>query len=175
LEGGLLGHSDEVRANRAGIDQFVEELLLLAIPKNHHTARLIRELNQQIAEELRLQNDLQLAREQREAARGRLTEAQNALKPAKARLAQQASGWRRSARGVLGSKAFPAGVLILQFFNVQAEAEAAAANMRNKGPGRVFFGSLSAGVDLALAMESLANKVAHNQPLVQHIQTKYVE
>lgn len=174
-EGGLLGHSDEVRANRAGIDQFVEELLLLAIPKNHRTARLIRELNQQIAEELRIQNDLQLAREQREAARGRLSEANNALKQAQERLAQQERGWRRSARGVLSSKAFPAGVLILEFFNVQAEFEAFSANARNKGMLRGATGLFSSGVDLVLAMEFLANKVAHNQPLVQHIQTKYVE
>lgn len=136
LEGGLLGHSDEVRANRAGIDQFVEELLLLAIPKNHRTARLIRELNRQIAEEMRIQNDLQQARERREAARGRLSEANNGLKQAQERLAQQERGWRRSARGVLDSKAFPAGVLILEVFNVRAEFEAFSANARNKGLSR---------------------------------------
>lgn len=175
MEGGLLAHSDEVRANRAGIDQFVHEQLLLAIPKSHRTARLIRELNRQIAEEMRIHNDLQQARERREAARGRLSEANSGLKQAQERLAQQERGWRRSARGLLDSKAFPAGVLILEVFNVRAEAEAAAANMRNKGLGRVFFGSLSAGVDLMLAVEFLASKVAHNQPLVQHIQTKYVE
>ena len=174
-EGGLLGHSDEVRANKAGIDQFVEELLLLAIPKNHRTARLIRELNRQIAEELRIQNDLQLAREQREAARGRLTEAQNALKQAKDRLAQQESGWRRSARGMLGSTAFPAGVLILEVFNVQAEFEARKATARNKSGLRAFGGVFSSGVDLALAMEFLADKTAHNHPLVQSFQTKYAE
>lgn len=175
LEGGLLGHSDEIRASRAGIDQFVEELLLLAIPKNHRTARLISELNRQIAEELRIQNDLQQARERREAARGRLSEANNALKQAQERLAQQERGWRRSARGVLGSRAFPAGVLILEFFNVRAELEAFSANARNKSISRARAGGVSAVADLLLAMEFLASKVAHNQPLVQHIQTKSVE
>lgn len=175
LEGGLLGHSDEFRANRAGIDQFVEELLLLAIPKNHRTARLIIVRNRQIAEELRIQNDLQVAREQREAARGRLTEAQNALKQAKDRLAKQESGWRRSARGMLGSTAFPAGVLILEVFNVQAEFEAYLSNERNKNKFRALSGIVSAGADLLLAMEFLADKTAHNHPLVQSFQTKYAE
>lgn len=175
MEGQLLASSNGRTANRAGIDQQAQELLLLAIPKNHRTARLISELNRQIAEELRIQNDLQQARERREAARGRLSEANNALKQAQERLAQQERGWRRSARGVLGSKTFPAGVLILEFLNVQAEAEAAAANMRNKGLGRVFFGSLSAGVDLVLAVEFLANKVAHNHPRVQTFQKRIVD
>jgi len=175
MEGGLLAHSDEFRANRAGIDQFVHEQLLLAIPKNHRTARLISELNRQIAEELRIHNDLQQARERREAARGRLSEANNALKQAQERLTQQERGWRRSARGLLASKAFPAGVLILEFFNVRAEFEARDATIRNKGEFRSAVGLISAGTDLLLAMEFLVNKVAHNQPLVQHIQTKYVE
>jgi len=175
LEGGLLGHSDEVRANRAGIDQFVEELLLLAIPKNHRTARLIRELNRQIAEELRIQNDLQQARERREAARGRLSEANNALKQAQERLAQQERGWRRSVRGMLGSTAFPAGVLILEVFNVQAEFEARDATIRNKDEFRSAVGLISAGTDLLLAMEFLANKVAHNHPRVQTFQKRIVD
>ena len=175
MEGQLLASSKGRTANRAGIDQQAQELLLLAIPKNHRTARLIGELNRQIAEELRIQNDLQQARERREAARGRLSEANNALKQAQERLAQQERGWRRSARGVLGSTAFPAGVLILEFFNVQAEFEARRANARNKSGLRAFGGIFSSGVDLVLAMELLANKVAHNHPLVQHIQAKYVE
>jgi hypothetical protein len=175
MEGGLLAHSDEFRANRAGIDQFVHEQLLLAIPKNHRTARLIRELNRQLVEEMRIHNDLQQARERREAARGRLSEANNALKQAQERLARQESGWRRSARGLLDSKAFPAGVLILEVFNVRAEFEAREGTARNKGGLRAFGGIFSSGVDLVLAMEFLASKVTHNQPLVQHIQTKYVE
>lgn len=175
MEGQLLASSNGRTANRASIDQQAQELLLLAIPKNHRTARLISELNRQMAEELRIHNDLQQARERREAARGRMSEANNALKQAQERLAQQERGWRRSARGVLGSKAFPAGVLILELFNVQAEAEAATANMRNKGLGRVFFGSLSAGVDLVLAVEFLANKVAHNHPRVQTFQKRIVD
>ncbi|MCQ4263171.1 hypothetical protein CXK91_07445 [Stutzerimonas stutzeri] len=175
LEGRLLGLSDEVRANRAGIDQFVEELLLLAIPKNHRTARLIRELNRQIAEELRIQNDLQQARERREAARSRLSEANNTLKQAQERLAQQERGWRRSSRGVPSSKAFPAGVLILEVFNVQAEFEARDATIRNKGESRSAVGLISAATDLLLAMEFLANKVAHNHPRVQTFQKRIVD
>ncbi|MCQ4276801.1 hypothetical protein [Stutzerimonas degradans] len=175
MEGQLLASSNGLTANRAGIDQQAQELLLLAIPKNHRTARLISALNRQIAEELRIQNDLQQARERREAARGRLSEANNALKQAQERLAQQERGWRRSARGLLGSKAFPAGVLILEFFNVQAEFEAFSANARNKGMLRGATGIFSSGVDLVLAMEFLADKTVHNHPLVQSFQTKYAE
>src|SRR5690606_29211394 len=54
MESQLLASSKGRTANRAGIDQQAQELLLLAIPKNHRTARLIRELNRQIAEELRI-------------------------------------------------------------------------------------------------------------------------
>tara|TARA_Y100001951_G_scaffold79685_1_gene67540 strand:+ start:1287 stop:5060 length:3774 start_codon:yes stop_codon:yes gene_type:complete len=175
MEGQLLASSNGRIANRAGTDQQAQELLLLAIPKNHRTARLISELNRQIAEELRIQNDLQQARERREAARGRLSEANNALKQAQERLAQQERGWRRSARGVLGSTAFPAGVLILEAFNVRAEFEAYLSNERNKNKFRALSGIVNAGADLLLAMEFLASKVAHNQPLVQHIQNKYAE
>jgi len=174
-DGQLLASSHGRTANRAGINQPAQELLLLAIPRNHRTARLISELNRQIAEELRIQNDLQQARERREAARGRLSEANNALKQAQERLARQESGWRRSARGLLDSKAFPGGVLILEVFNVRAEFEARDATIRNKGEFRSAVGLISAGTDLLLAMEFLANKVAHNHPLVQHIQTKYAE
>lgn len=175
VQGQVLASSNSRMANRADITLPEQDVLLLAVPKNHRTAQLVRELNRQFAEELSIQDDLQQARQRRDAARGRMTEANNALQQAREQLARHESGWRRGARGLLYSKAFPAGVLILEVFNVQAEAEATATNMRNKGLGRVFFGSLSAGIDLLLAMELIAQKVAHNQPRVQAFQKRVVD
>jgi hypothetical protein len=175
LDGQLLASSNGRTANRAGINQPAQDLLLLAIPKNHRTARLVRELNRQIAEELRSQNDLQQARQRREAARGRLAEANNVLQQAREQLARQESGWRRNARGMLNSKAFPASVLILEIFNVQAEFEAYLSNKRNKNKFRALSGIVNAGADLLLAMEFVAQKVAHNQPRIQAFQKRVVD
>lgn len=175
MDGQVLASSSGRTANRIGINQPAQDLLLLAIPKNHRTSRLIRELNRQIAEELNSQNDSQQARQRREAARGRLAEANNAVQQAREQLARQESGWRRSARGLLDSKAFPAGILILEVFNVQAEIEAREATIRNKGGFRSAVGLISSGVDLLLAMELLANKAAHNQPRIQTFQKRVVD
>ncbi|MEO4048563.1 toxin VasX [Pseudomonas sp. CAU 1711] len=170
-DGKVLATTNAREAQKAKIDVPAEEHLLLAIPRNHRTAKLARDLNRMLAEQLQSEGKLQQAKQQHRAAQGRLAEANSALQDARNRLAKEHGGWgKRMVRGALGSKAFPAGILILEMWNVRAELDALEGTARNKSTLRARAGVVGAGADLVLAMEVLATKLAHNQPLMQSIQ-----
>lgn len=66
----------------------------------------------------------------------------------------------------LNGKIFPASVLMLELYNVRQEISSYEETRATKGRGRALAGVLGAGVDLLIAMETLAYKVAGNSSIL---------
>jgi hypothetical protein len=154
-EGNLLATTNGRQAARAGLDQ-TSDHVLVAIPRNSATARMISALNQQF-------NQASQAAAQTQATQARLVRAEGVLQEAVDDLSVRNGS---KAYQVLNAKPFAAGVLMLELWNVRAEWGAYQANLQEKGFARAVGGIGGAVVDLAIAMEALTVKFVSNQSIL---------
>lgn len=154
-EGNLLASTNGRQAARAGLDQ-TSDHVLVAVPRNSSTARMISALNQQY-------NQAGQAAAQEQAAQARLVRAEGVLQEAVDDLnTQNGSKTYR----VLNSTPFAAGVLMLELWNVRTEWTGRTQTSNEKGATREHAGLIGAGIDLAIAMEALTVKFVSNQSIL---------
>src|SRR5690606_26699197 len=123
------------------------------------TREAIRARMDEILQEARVRTasaDAATARQNAHQARSGLQDAAGNLK------SQQDNPLFRALNG----KVFPAGVMMLELFNVQAELIGFQETRAIKGRGRAITGALGAGADLLIAMEALAYKMAGNNSIL---------
>lgn len=154
-EGNRLGMTNGRQADRAGLNQ-TSDHLLVAIPRNSATARMISELNQQF-------HQVSQAAVRTQAAEGRLARAEGVLQSAVDDLQARRGG---KAFRVLNATPFSAGVLMLELWNVRSELTSLKTTDAEKGRARAAGGAAGAGVDLVIAMEALTVKFASNQSIL---------
>lgn len=149
--GKLLGSTDRTRLPEAGVVS--SEHLVLVIPRNHSTAQLVRNMNQQLTA-------AQLSNATSDAANARVVQTGSALTEAvdQHRTRNSAPAFR-----ILNSRPFSIAVLMLEMWNVNAELQGREAASREKNKNRVRLGVLAAGIDLIIAMESLTVKLLGTQ------------
>ncbi|BBN57950.1 hypothetical protein TRE132_60750 [Pseudomonas chlororaphis subsp. aurantiaca] len=149
--GKLLGSTDRNRMPATGVEK--AEHLVLAIPRNHSTAQLVSNMNKRLTA-------AQQAGAAANAANARLAEANGALNTA---LRQYSNQSKAPAYRILNSQPFSVAVLMLEMWNVNAEAQSLEQNIREKGKLRTVVGAAGASIDLIIAMESLTIKLAGTQ------------
>ncbi|MDX1366241.1 toxin VasX [Pseudomonas sp.] len=154
-EGNRLGMTNGRQAARAGLNQ-TSDHLLVAIPRNSATARMISALNQQF-------HQVSQAAVRTQAAEGRLARAEGVLQSAVDDLHARRSG---KAFRVLNSTPFSAGVLMLELWNVRSELASWDQTSSEKGTLRRNSGIAGALLDLTIAMEALSVKFASNQSIL---------
>lgn len=71
----------------------------------------------------------------------------------------------------LNGKVFPAGVMMLELYNIQTELTGFQESRAVKGRGRAITGALGAGADLLIAMEALTYKMAGNNSILAATRT----
>jgi len=154
-EGNLLATTNGRQAARADLEQ-TSDHLLVAIPRNSATARMVSALNQQF-------NQANQAVAQAQASQARVVQARDGLQQALDDLRAQNGS---TAYRVLNARPFAAGVLMLELWNVRSEWAAYQANLQEKGFARAVGGTGGAVVDLAIAMEALTVKFVSNQSIL---------
>ncbi|WP_230018847.1 hypothetical protein [Pseudomonas savastanoi] len=129
--------------------------LVLVIPRGHKTAQVIGDMNRTL-------------KKVREAA-GAVGDAELGHIRAKSGLSEAIEGLdaekNKAAYRVLGSTPFCLAVLMLEVWNVSSESEAFAQSIREKGFLRAGAGLGGALLDLAIAAEALAVKLASQKTL----------
>ncbi|WP_235814807.1 hypothetical protein [Pseudomonas syringae group genomosp. 3] len=124
--------------------------LVLVIPRGHKTAQVVGDMNRTLTKA-------------REAA-GAVGEAEMGHIRAKSGLSEAIEGLdsqkHKAAYRVLGSTPFCLAVLMLEVWNVSSEYEALRQTAREKNDLRAIGGITGAYLDLAIAMEALAVKLA---------------
>lgn len=108
-DGTLLASTNQRQVEPPGFEARPSDQLLLAIPKNHHTAEAVRNLNRHFIQQQRAQTELDLAQRTGQSTRLRLVDANSAMQDTHDRLVRQEQGWRKGARGVLGTRHFRRG------------------------------------------------------------------
>ncbi|WDG81644.1 hypothetical protein PUP68_31505 [Pseudomonas chlororaphis] len=152
--GRLLGSTDRARMPATGVE--TAEHLVLVIPRNHSTAQLVSNMNKQLTA-------AQQSAAGASAANIRLTEANTALADA---LDQHSTRSNALAFRILNSRPFSVGVLMLELWNVNAEAQSVEQNTREKGSLRTVVGVTGSYIDLIIAMEALTVKLAGTQSVL---------
>ncbi|RML92092.1 Transposase [Pseudomonas savastanoi] len=129
--------------------------LVLVIPRGHKTAQVVGDMNRTL-------------KKAREAA-GAVGDAERGHIRAKSGLSEAIEGLdsekNKAAYRVLGSTPFCLAVLMLEVWNVSSESEAFAQSIREKGFLRAGAGLGGALLDLAIAAEALAVKLASQKIL----------
>lgn len=120
---------------------------VLVIPRNHNTAKLISQMNQQLT----------AAQEAAYAAQSHSPNAQQGLGRTLSELNENITN---SSYRILASSPFCVGVLMLEMWNVSSETQAWEQNSREKKKYRLYMGVIGAGVDLLVAMEALTIKLS---------------
>ncbi|PAU60431.1 toxin VasX [Pseudomonas indica] len=152
--GNLLGSTNVARGATAGAQ--TGDHLLLALPRNHSTARLIGELNRRI-------NTAREAERAAQTAQASAAQADSALESA----VQNYNTQRNSkVYRVLNSRTFTAAVLMLELWNVNNEWQSREQTANEKGGYRFGAGLMGAGLDLLIAMEALTVKLAGSQSVL---------
>ncbi|POD75893.1 hypothetical protein BKM17_12885 [Pseudomonas syringae group genomosp. 3] len=127
--------------------------LVLVIPRVHKTAQVVGDMNR----------TLKRARE----AAGTVGDAEMGHIRAKSGLSEAIEGLdaekNKAAYRVLGSTPFCLAVLMLEVWNVSSEVSAWEQTVREKGVVRTGVGILGASLDLVIALEALAIKLAGQQ------------
>ncbi|MHB9544886.1 hypothetical protein ACYHNH_14975 [Pseudomonas amygdali pv. morsprunorum] len=127
--------------------------LVLVIPRGHKTAQVVGDMNRTL-------------KKAREAA-GALGDAEGGHVRAKSGLSEAIEGLdaekNKAAYRVLGSTPFCLAVLMLEVWNVSSEYEALRQTAREKNDLRAIGGIGGAYLDLAMALEALAVKLAGQQ------------
>ncbi|MCR8717076.1 hypothetical protein NVV30_00010 [Pseudomonas syringae] len=127
--------------------------LVLVIPRGHKTAQVVGDMNRTLTKA-------------REAA-GAVGEAERGHIRAKSGLSEAIEGLdaekNKAAYRVLGSTPFCLAVLMLEVWNVSSEVSAWEQTFREKGASRTGVGILGASLDLVIALEALAIKLAGQQ------------
>ncbi|MEK0361184.1 toxin VasX [Pseudomonas sp. CBC3] len=154
-DGKLLATTNGRQAARAGLEQTTDHVLV-AIPRNSATARMISALNQQFQQANRAAAEAQVTQARLVRAEGVLQEAVDEL--------SARSGSR--AYRALNSTPFSAGVLMLELWNVRAEWNSYQANLQEKGQARARWGVRGALLDTVIAMEALTVKFVSNQSIL---------
>ncbi|AQL38008.1 toxin VasX [Pseudomonas syringae] len=127
--------------------------LVLVIPRVHKTAQVVGDMNRTL-------------KKAREAA-GAVSDAELGHIRAKSGLSEAIEGLdaekNKAAYRVLGSTPFCLAVLMLEVWNVSSEVSAWEQTVREKGVVRTGVGILGASLDLVIALEALAIKLAGQQ------------
>ncbi|OOK93377.1 hypothetical protein B0B36_28325, partial [Pseudomonas syringae pv. actinidifoliorum] len=127
--------------------------LVLVIPRGHKTAQVVGDMNRTL-------------KKAREAA-GAVGDAEMGHIRAKSGLSEAIEGLdaekNKAAYRVLGSTPFCLAVLMLEVWNVSSEVSAWEQTVREKGVVRTGVGILGASLDLVIALEALAIKLAGQQ------------
>src|SRR5690554_7118261 len=119
------------------------------------TREAIRARMDEILQEARVRTasaDAATARQNAHQARSGLQDAAEHLK------SQQNNPLFRALNG----KLFPAGVMMLELFNVKSEISGLQDTVSSKGMGRAVVGAAGAGIDVLVALEALTYKMAGN-------------
>lgn len=136
------------------------EHLLLAVPRNHRTGQTVSELNRSLQDLQQTQNTASAAQAE---ARGRSSALQEVIDSNKPQI-ERVQG--KAAYRALNGRAFPVLVLMLELWNIKMEINAFSQTKQEKGIGRAALGAAGAYLDLAIAMESLAVKLAGNESVL---------
>src|SRR5690606_32332385 len=123
------------------------------------TREAIRARMDEILQEARVRTasaDAATARQNAHQARSGLQDAAKHLK------SQQDNPLFRALNG----KVFPAGVMMLELYNLKLVQEERQSTLVEKGKGRAAFGVIGASIDLIVAMEALTYKMAGNNSVL---------
>ncbi|WP_165676040.1 hypothetical protein [Metapseudomonas otitidis] len=196
--GNLLGSTNARTTARGGLPAATGEHFLFLLPRNSPVAQRLIQLNQTLNAALRAEEALRSAQTQAAAQAERAAqqaESARTTERAASQRVQQAEAALRSAQlsqqqaesalqgelkrlqhlennpfyRILNNRLFPASVVLLELYNVQAELKGMEGTASQKGQGRASAGVFNAGVDLLLAMEALAFKMAANNKVLKAV------
>lgn len=149
-QGGVTATSNASEARAAGLPAGKQEHLLVVLPVRHETTQRLERLYQQLRELFQAQENLNRQRTS-------LGEADRAYQ------ARLRSGVYRT----LNSPIMPPLMMGFELFNVRAEWQAYESTIRYRSNARANFGYGSAVYDAALALELLAERVAHDTRVIR--------
>ncbi|UXJ52215.1 hypothetical protein [Pseudomonas citronellolis] len=153
-QGKVLGSTDRQRIQ--GDDIVKGDHWVIAIPRNHSTARLVGEMNKRLTAAQAADAAAEVAAREAQVRGAALSEAVGALQGQK-----NARAYR-----ILNSTPFSTAVLMLEMWNVRAEWNAWDQNEREKSPYRGIAGLSSAALDLLIALEAISFKFAGSQAVL---------